>query len=42
MDFTTADLYDEFGDSLQVATPMFSNYGGNKNFSGPVATVKVY
>ncbi len=42
MDFTTADLYDEFGDSLQVATPMFSDYGGNKSFSGPIATVKVY
>jgi regulator of ribonuclease activity A len=42
MNFTTADLYDAHGDELQVAQPMFNDYGGRKIFSGRVVTVKVY
>jgi len=42
MSFTTADLYDENVESLQIATPMFNDYGGKKKFSGPAATVKVF
>tara|TARA_R110000782_G_scaffold40283_4_gene93078 strand:+ start:1544 stop:2023 length:480 start_codon:yes stop_codon:yes gene_type:complete len=42
MSFATADLYDEYGEDLQIATPMFNDYGGNKQFSGPAATVKVF
>ncbi len=42
MTFTTADLYDELGDALQVATPMFNDYGGEKKFSGPITTIKAH
>lgn len=42
MSFTTADLYDEHEESLQIATPMFNDYGGKKKFSGPASTVKVF
>ena len=42
MSFATADLYDEFGEELQIATPMFNDYGGNKQFSGPASTIKVF
>lgn len=38
----TADLYDEYGDSLQIPTPMFNNYGGNLMFSGEIVTVKCH
>ncbi len=42
MSHATADLYDEYGDSLQVATPMFTSYGGKKKFSGMISTVKCH
>ncbi len=42
MSFTTADLYDKHGENLQIAIPMFNDYGGKKNFSGPASTVKVF
>ncbi len=42
MSYATADLYDEHGDSLQVATPMFNDYGGNRMFFGAIATVKCH
>ncbi len=42
MSFATADLYDKYEEKLQIATPMFNDYGGNKQFSGPAATVKVF
>ena len=42
MNFVTADLYDDHGDKLQVASPIFSNYGGTRRFFGPIATVKVH
>lgn len=38
----TADLYDEHGEALRVAAPMFRDYGGVKIFAGPVSTVKVF
>lgn len=38
----TADLYDAHGDTLQVAAPLFRNYGGRKTFHGPIATLKVF
>ena len=40
--FSTADLYDEYGENLQVATPVLNDYGGRKIFSGPISTVKVF
>ncbi len=42
MSQATADLYDEHGDSLQVATPMFNSFGGKKIFSGVISTVKCH
>ena len=42
MTFATADLYDEYEDKLQVASPMFNDYGGNLKFCGPASTVKVF
>jgi len=42
MNFATADLYDEHEENLQIATPMFNDYGGKKRFSGPASTVKVF
>ena len=42
MSFATADLYDKHEESLQIATPMFNDYGGKKKFSGPASTVKVF
>ena len=42
MTFATADLYDEHGEKLQIATPMFNDYGGNHKFCGPVSTVSVF
>ncbi|MBL1143249.1 MAG: ribonuclease E activity regulator RraA [Proteobacteria bacterium] len=42
MTFATADLYDKHEEKLQVTTPMFNDYGGKKNFSGSISTVKVF
>ncbi len=42
MSFSTADLYDKHTDALQVATPVFNDYGGRKRFSGPASTVRVF
>lgn len=42
MSFATADLYDEHEEKLQIATPIFNDYGGKKSFSGPASTVKVF
>ena len=38
----TADLFDRFGDRIQVVEPVFRDFGARKNFSGPIATVKVF
>lgn len=38
----TADLYDAYGDTLQVAEPVFRHFGRRHAFSGPIATVKVF
>lgn len=37
-----ADLYDEHGETLRVAAPMFQDYGGSAEFEGPVTIVKVF
>lgn len=38
----TADLYDAYGDTLQVAAPVFRHFGQREAFAGPIATVKVF
>lgn len=42
MTIVTADLYDEFGEQLRVAAPVFGDFGGRDAFGGPIATVKVF
>ena len=42
MIFKTADLYDEYGDDLKVALPIFRDYGRKKIFYGPISTVKAF
>ena len=42
MNFSTADLYDKYEENLQIARPIFNDYGGKKAFCGPMATVKVF
>jgi len=42
MTFKTADLYDEYGDDLKVASSIFRDYGGKKIFHGSISTVKAF
>ncbi len=42
MSHATADLYDEHGEELQIASPLFRDYGGNLVFEGQVVTLKVF
>lgn len=42
MDFKTTDLCDEFSDRLQIAEPVFGDYGGEVMFCGPITTLKVF
>ena len=41
--FKTAELADKFNkyEGFRVASPIFTNYGRRKRFSGPISTVKV-
>jgi regulator of ribonuclease activity A len=39
--FTTADLCDAFASSLQLAQPVFRDYGGVRRFTGQVETLRV-
>lgn len=41
-EFKTADLCDEFGPAVQVAEPLFRDYGGATAFGGQIVTVKVF
>ncbi len=42
MSWTTADLCDQFSSELQIAEPLFQNYGGRLAFCGQVATIKAH
>jgi regulator of ribonuclease activity A len=42
MSFTTADLYDEHGDTLGSCDLQFRQYGAHRTFSGPAATVRCF
>ena len=39
MSEATTDISDALGDAARIASPVFSDYGGRKMFSGPIATV---
>ncbi len=38
----TADLYDVYGEQLQVAVPAFESYGAQHAFSGQITTLKLF
>ena len=42
MDFTTADLCDEFAPLVHIAEPLLRDYGGVKSFYGQIETVNVF
>ena len=42
MTHKTTDLCDEYSDILQVAEPLFADFGGITAFFGPIATVKTF
>jgi regulator of ribonuclease activity A len=42
MSFTTPDLYDAHEKDVQVADPLFRNYGGAPRFCGRIATLKLH
>jgi regulator of ribonuclease activity A len=42
VEFTTADLCDAFPGLVQVAEPLFREYGGLEKFAGPIETVRVH
>ncbi len=42
MSWATADLCDDFDAEVQVAAPIFRNFGGSTAFAGAIATVKVF
>ena len=42
MTFKTADLYDRYGDRVQVCDPIFRDFGGHTCFLGCISTVKCF
>lgn len=42
MTFATTDLCDDHSDSLQIAEPLFGDFGGVNAFAGPISTVKCF
>lgn len=42
MELKTTDLCDAYSDKLQIADPIFSDFGGRTNFSGPISTIKTF
>ena len=42
MSYITADLWDEYKDTLQIALPLFKDYGGKKQFHGNIRTLRLY
>jgi regulator of ribonuclease activity A len=41
VEFTTADLCDAFPELIEVARPLFREYGGVESFAGPIETLRV-
>lgn len=42
MSVSTPDLYDQFEAKVHTVAPMFSDYGGTREFHGSISTVKVH
>ncbi len=41
-ELATADLCDAHADALQIAEPLFADFGGHLAFHGPIATCRVF
>lgn len=42
MSFLTTDLADEFTTEISACAPIFKDYGAQRRFSGPIATIKCF
>ncbi|MDX8404324.1 MAG: ribonuclease E activity regulator RraA [Mariprofundaceae bacterium] len=42
MNFKTTDLYDSYLEDLQVAAPIFRDFGGKSQFYGEIVTLKAF
>ena len=42
MTYSTPDICDQFPDQLQIAEPLFTEFGGKDNFSGEIVTIKCF
>lgn len=42
MFYPTTDLCDAYIEELQIAEPMFADFGGQAEFAGPISTVKCF
>lgn len=42
MDVKTCDLCDNYADQIQVADPVFKDFGGRRIFRGEISTVKAF
>lgn len=42
MDFKTTDLCDAYSDILQIAEPIFGDFGGRVAFGGAIVTLKLF
>lgn len=42
MTFATTDLCDDHSDQLQIAEPLFQDFGGAAGFAGPISTVMCF
>ncbi|MGB1581972.1 MAG: ribonuclease E activity regulator RraA [Nevskiales bacterium] len=42
MGYATTDLCDAFSDNLQIADPVFFDFGSTTQFSGPITTLKLH
>lgn len=42
MGFKTADLCDEYSDRLQIAEPLFGDFGGEMAFCGQITTLRMF
>ena len=42
MSLKTTDLCDDHSDHLNIASPLFGDFGGRREFHGPISTVKLF
>lgn len=42
MNFKTADLSDQFSETLEIAEPLFKDFGANPSFYGRISTIKCF